>query len=235
MSKKVEVGQVWYSRIDGRQRAVAAVYGNGWIKCQRVAQEFDCSPKDWAAWVTVYDATLVREADGGPPWVEHAGLQQPVNDDVVVEVRLRNGECGISTAGDFAWRDAGDPCDIIAYRIRPDGWQDAPGEPISNEHLAAIGIVPRIAEHETQEPEPQAEAAPSVDSMQVNGRHYLDMPIQPWAVMESVLTPEEFRGFLKGNIIGYTMRHGRKEGTDDAGKARHYMQKLAEVEAKRHV
>jgi hypothetical protein len=47
--------------------------------------------------------------------------------------------------------------------------------------------------------------------------------------MESVLTREEFIGFLKGNVIKYSLRAGRKEGSDDAGKARHYMQKLLEV------
>jgi hypothetical protein len=69
----------------------------------------------------------------------------------------------------------------------------------------------------------------SADEMQVSGTHYKDMPVQPWAVMQAVLTPEEFRGFLKGNIIKYSMRAGRKEGSDDAGKAKHYMQKLSEI------
>lgn len=67
------------------------------------------------------------------------------------------------------------------------------------------------------------------DAVQIGGSHYKDMPIQPWEVMEAVLTPEEFRGFLKGNILKYSMRAGRKEGSDDAGKAQHYRQKLAEV------
>jgi len=67
------------------------------------------------------------------------------------------------------------------------------------------------------------------DDMQVSGTHYKDMAIQPWTVMEAVLTPEEFRGFLKGNIIKYAMRQGKKEGSDDAGKGMHYWQKLAEV------
>lgn len=70
----------------------------------------------------------------------------------------------------------------------------------------------------------------SADDLQVSGNHYKDMPIQPWHVMESVLTHEEFVGFLKGNIIKYSLRAGRKDGSDDAGKARHYMQKLREVE-----
>ena len=69
----------------------------------------------------------------------------------------------------------------------------------------------------------------SADEVQVGGTHYKDMPVQPWTVMEAVLTAEEFRGFLKGNIIKYSMRQGRKEGSDDANKALHYLQKLNEV------
>lgn len=69
----------------------------------------------------------------------------------------------------------------------------------------------------------------NADEKQVSGTHYKDMPVQPWAVMEAVLTPEEFRGFLKGNIIKYSMRQGKKQDSDDAGKAKHYMQKLKEI------
>ena len=69
----------------------------------------------------------------------------------------------------------------------------------------------------------------NANDVQVGGSHYKDMPIQPWELMETVLTREEFIGFLKGNIIKYAMRAGRKPGSDDAEKARHYMQKLQEV------
>lgn len=67
------------------------------------------------------------------------------------------------------------------------------------------------------------------DDIQVSGTHYKDMGMQPWEVMQAVLTPEEFRGFLKGNIIKYAMRAGKKENSDDAGKAKHYKMKLNEV------
>ena len=70
------------------------------------------------------------------------------------------------------------------------------------------------------------------NDIQVGGQHYKAMPVQPWEVMEAVLTPEEFIGFLKGNVIKYSMRAGRKEGSDDANKARHYMMKLREIEGK---
>lgn len=68
----------------------------------------------------------------------------------------------------------------------------------------------------------------SANEKQVGGSHYKDMPLQPWDVMEAVLTPEEFRGFLKGNIIKYALRQGKKD-SDDAGKAQHYREKLKEM------
>lgn len=75
------------------------------------------------------------------------------------------------------------------------------------------------------------EASLNADARQVGGDHYKKLKVQPWDVMESVLTPEEFRGFLKGNIIKYGMRQGKKDGaTEDEGKALHYMQKLEEIE-----
>lgn len=67
----------------------------------------------------------------------------------------------------------------------------------------------------------------TADDLQVGGQHYKDMGIQPWAVMEAVLTPAEFIGFLKGNVIKYAMRQGKKD-SDDANKARHYALKLQE-------
>jgi hypothetical protein len=70
---------------------------------------------------------------------------------------------------------------------------------------------------------------PRADEMQVGGTHYKEMQVEPWAVMEAVLTPEEFRGFLKGNVIKYAMRAGRKEGSNDGDKALHYKQKLEET------
>jgi len=68
----------------------------------------------------------------------------------------------------------------------------------------------------------------SANDLQVGGQHYKEMGVQPWDVMEAVLRREEFIGFLKGNIVKYSMRAGKKD-SDDAGKARHYMMKLREV------
>ena len=68
---------------------------------------------------------------------------------------------------------------------------------------------------------------------QVDGSHYVDMGIQPWEVMEDLLTPEEFKGYLKGCLIKYSMRAGKKESSPmDAEKYRHYRQKLNEVSSR---
>lgn len=66
---------------------------------------------------------------------------------------------------------------------------------------------------------------------QVDGSHYKDMTIEPWVLMEAVLSPEEFRGYLKGNILKYSLRQGKKEGANfDGQKALHYLEKLNESE-----
>lgn len=71
----------------------------------------------------------------------------------------------------------------------------------------------------------------NADSRQIGGEHYKTMDIEPWEVLQGVLTPEQWRGFLIGNAIKYSMRQGRKvDANDDAEKARHYLQKLREIE-----
>jgi hypothetical protein len=72
------------------------------------------------------------------------------------------------------------------------------------------------------------------DDQQVGGSHYKDLDITPWEVMEAVLTNDEFVGFLKGNVIKYAMRQGKKAGADDdAEKAKHYLAKLDEIQGYR--
>lgn len=46
------------------------------------------------------------------------------------------------------------------------------------------------------------------------------------AAIEAALTPEEFRGYLKGNIIKYNWRERYKNGLEDLKKAAWYLAKL---------
>jgi hypothetical protein len=66
------------------------------------------------------------------------------------------------------------------------------------------------------------------DDLQYGGTHYKSLEIQPWHLMEAVLTREEFIGYLKGNLIKYAMRQGRKD-SPDVEKYQHYKHKLDEV------
>ena len=51
-------------------------------------------------------------------------------------------------------------------------------------------------------------------------------PYETIKVLESWLTPEEYVGFCKGNIIKYLSRALRKGGADDIAKAAWYAARL---------
>ena len=68
----------------------------------------------------------------------------------------------------------------------------------------------------------------TANDYQVGGNHYKDMGVPPWDVMEATLTKTEFIGFLKGNIIKYSMRQGVR-GEVDSQKCNHYIVKLNEM------
>jgi hypothetical protein len=73
------------------------------------------------------------------------------------------------------------------------------------------------------------DAVTQANRKQVGGDHYMNMGVQPWKAMESWMTYEEFRGFLKGNAIKYLARSNAKGGVEDVKKAGHYIEKLVEV------
>ena len=53
--------------------------------------------------------------------------------------------------------------------------------------------------------------------------------------IQAALTPEEFRGFCKGNAIKYTWREKLKGGSTDLEKAQWYLRKLNERSEERRV
>ena len=70
----------------------------------------------------------------------------------------------------------------------------------------------------------------SANDMQVGGEHYQSKSIQPWDAMQAWMTPDQFKGFLWGNVIKYVARWQDKGGVEDLRKARHYMDKLIEIQ-----
>lgn len=63
--------------------------------------------------------------------------------------------------------------------------------------------------------------------------HYASMVgLEPIELMQIVLSYDEFIGFLKGNIIKYTLRAGKKQGEaaeKDAAKAKRYTEWLMKL------
>lgn len=74
-----------------------------------------------------------------------------------------------------------------------------------------------------------AEALSALDS-QEGGDHYKKLgAYQPWEVLRRWLTPEEFRGYMKGTAIAYLAREQDKGGILDIKKAGHTLQGLVEL------
>lgn len=70
----------------------------------------------------------------------------------------------------------------------------------------------------------------SVLDAQVDGDHYKKLgAYQPWEVLRRWLTPEEFRGYMKGTAIAYLAREQDKGGMVDIQKACHTLQGLVEL------
>jgi len=64
------------------------------------------------------------------------------------------------------------------------------------------------------------------NDMQCGGTHYTNKPIQPWDFIAA-----NKLDYFEGNIIKYVSRWRTKGGIDDLRKARHYLDKLIEMEA----
>jgi hypothetical protein len=65
----------------------------------------------------------------------------------------------------------------------------------------------------------------TVNNIQHGGTHYKDKAIQPWDYIIS-----NDLGYLEGNVVKYVSRWRDKGGIQDLQKARHYLDKLLEVE-----
>ena len=58
--------------------------------------------------------------------------------------------------------------------------------------------------------------------------HYTSGSIECIDAIRAALTPEEFRGFCKGNVIKYTWRERIKGGDESLKKAEWYLKRLTE-------
>ena len=65
----------------------------------------------------------------------------------------------------------------------------------------------------------------SLNNIQHGGDHYRNKAIQPWDFIAA-----NHLGYFEGNIVKYVSRWREKGGIQDLEKARHYLDKLIELE-----
>ncbi len=58
--------------------------------------------------------------------------------------------------------------------------------------------------------------------------HYTSGGLECITAMEASMSPEEFQGYLRGNIFKYCWRFRDKNGVQDLKKARWYIDKLVQ-------
>jgi hypothetical protein len=56
--------------------------------------------------------------------------------------------------------------------------------------------------------------------------HYTEGKIECIEYIEDKLTPEEYRGYIKGNVLKYITREKHKNGDEDIRKAKWYLDRL---------
>jgi len=74
---------------------------------------------------------------------------------------------------------------------------------------------------------PYPEVFPDLLNDMVNHpAHYTEGGIECIEAIEAQLTPEEYRGYLKGNVAKYVWREKKKGGTESLRKAQWYLNRL---------
>lgn len=95
--------------------------------------------------------------------------------------------------------------------------------------MAAKDCVEKPDVETAQNGKQQSQKPSVVSAIQIGGDHYKSQEIQPWHAMEAWMSPDQFKGFLRGNVIKYIARCDKKGGAEDLKKARHYLNKLIEA------
>lgn len=66
-----------------------------------------------------------------------------------------------------------------------------------------------------------------------NPEHYNQGGVECIDAIAAALTPEEFRGFCKGNAMKYIWRERGKGGAESLAKAERYLNRLREADGKK--
>lgn len=131
------------------------------------------------------------------------------------EYRGENWRCDGGPATTYAFATSADHAAKHGWPhewvIREDRWPDGMGF-----YIEAVKI------------EPQKTTTISEPDMVNRPPHYTTSSIECIDAIRAALTPEEFRGFCKGNALKYVWREKNKGGDQDLSKAAWYLNKSKE-------
>lgn len=130
------------------------------------------------------------------------------------------------------WVTAGGATAVIFDRVDGNTWEGrAAGKTIRWDNAGRSGfndlvrLVEVVAKPALWAPRRDTDPKPDANATQVGGSHYKVQQIQPWDFIAA-----NGIGFLAGNVIKYVARFDKKNGVEDLKKARHYLDKLIELE-----
>lgn len=101
-------------------------------------------------------------------------------------------------------------------------WEEAVD--LIEKHEKPKGLIDVIGEWEDMK-----KSMATVDDNVNHPNHYTQGDIETIDYIKDKLTDEEFRGFVKGNVLKYVSREGLKNGDEDLKKSDWYLNKLIEV------
>ena len=145
-------------------------------------------------------------------WIEWNGGECPLPDGAAHEVQFRDGGRSEHSIPEIRfWQHDGDGCDIVAYRYQLPDYAETPEEKEEFERIEA-----RLSADMVNHPP-----------------HYTQGGIECIEGIRAALTPEEFRGYCKGNALKYVWREMHKGGDESMRKASWYINQATEESALR--
>lgn len=180
--------------------------------------------------VVIPDLVHVSDDEG---WIEWHGGECPVAEGTLVDVIFRDGTEASSTPANvidnryFAdashafWYSHGRRNDIVAYRLSKPDWPE--------DRIDVIGQNGNTGEHYAIDTSPERveNEAENVHVDMVNKPpHYKQGDVECIDAIKAALTPDEWRGYCKGNALKYIWRERHKGGDESLQKAIWYLNRL---------
>ena len=217
--KRNDVGDATHS-VDGLNGSAINLSGKWYA--------FNFNIREWELWADCFEYRL----DDLKPIKEKEMKEFLVNHDNKWTLQLLDADTeensfrvAVPSGADIYWQEDGEywfTTELMGYRDAEIVWQRY----TQPEELPFIDDEPKSLNDTYAEIEQVRQDAIN------NPTHYTNGNIECLDAMQAMLSPDEFIGFLRGNIFKYQWRYKLKNGVEDLKKAQFYQNKLIELESK---